>query len=108
MQELKELIKSLVVKYSKKINYNLNRLFFKSMKTKWGSCSKKGNLTFNTDLRFLPHYLIEYVAFHEMLHLVDKRHSDDFWRTMKGVFPKAGQMERELLEYWFFIQESKG
>ena len=107
LDELKPLVESLARGHSEKLKVGLNQVFFRDMKTKWGSCSDKRNLTFNTKLRFLPRNLIEYVVFHEMLHLLQRKHSDGFWRMLEGRFPDPGSKEKELLEYWFYIQEFK-
>lgn len=106
-KELKELVNRLVFNYSKKISAKPDKVYFKKMKTKWGSCSNSKNLTFNTELRFLPQHLIEYVVYHEVLHLVDRKHSDEFWRMMNRKIPRAGQYEKELLEYWFLLRDKK-
>ena len=106
-EEFKKLVDRLASKHSHEIAAKPGRIFFRAMKTKWGSCSRNKNLTFNTELRFLPSHLIEYVVYHEMLHLIDRKHSDEFWRMLKRKFPKAVQYEKELLEYWFLVREMK-
>ena len=79
------------------------KIRFKRMRTKWASCSKKGNLTINSLMKYLPVHLIRYVVFHEMAHLVEKRHNKRFWRLLSNIFSNFDEMERELLICWFRI-----
>ena len=91
--------------YSKKFGVEFNRIFIRRQKTKWASCSSKGNLSFNFWLICLPRELISYVVCHEVLHLKEKRHDRTFWEIMGREFENYKQMEKNLFEYWFFVQE---
>jgi len=91
--------------YSKKFGVKFNRIFIKKQKTKWASCSSKGNLSFNFWLICLPRELVRYVVCHEVLHLKEKRHDRAFWEIMEREFENYKQMEKKLFEYWFFVQE---
>ena len=73
------------------------------MKTKWASCSKKRNLTINTLMKFLPDYLIEYIIFHEIAHLKERKHNENFWKIVSRKFKNYEEMEKELFIYWFLI-----
>ncbi len=61
--EFRQLIYSIVENISNDLKININNIYFRKMKSKWGSCSSKKNLTINTLLRYLPSSLIEYVIF---------------------------------------------
>lgn len=78
---------------------SVNKIYFRKMKTKWASCSSKKNLTINTLLRYLPKDLIEYVIYHEMAHLVEKRHNERFWKIISHRFPDYKKVEKELFIY---------
>lgn len=91
--------------YGKKFGVEFNRIFIRRQKTKWASCSYKGNLSFNFWLICLPRELIRYVVCHEVLHLKEKRHDRAFWEIIGREFKNYKQMEKSLFEYWFFIQE---
>jgi predicted metal-dependent hydrolase len=106
-EEFRGLVNALVERYSDILGVRPNRTFFKTMITKWASCSSRRNLTFNKDMRFLPRHLIKYVVFHEMSHLIERKHGEEFWRIIQNEFPQYGRKEKELLEYWFLIQEFK-
>jgi hypothetical protein len=69
-------------------------MYFGRMKSKWASCSPRGNLTVNTLLKFLPADLIEYVVYHEIAHLIEKRHDQRFWKMIKRRFKDYREKER--------------
>lgn len=104
-EKLLEELKSVAREYSEKLCVKFNRIFIRMQKTKWGSCSSKGNLNFNFWLVCLPRELIRYVVYHEVLHLKERRHDKAFWRAIEGEFRDYKQMEESLFEYWFFVQE---
>jgi predicted metal-dependent hydrolase len=104
-KELKNLIINLVAKFSKETNIKVNKIYFKELNSKWGSCSSKGNLTFNILLKYLPKPLIKYVVFHEIVHLKEKKHNERFWCLVSKKFKNYAKKEKELLVYWFLVQE---
>ncbi len=63
-----------------------NKLIIRSMKTRWGSCSKKWNITLNSELIKAPRWCIEYVLTHECTHLIE------FWHTKRFYEIQASQM----------------
>ena len=104
-QQLRNIVVSLVDRYHQKYGFEAKKIFFRKMKSKWGSHSSKGNLTLNALLKYLPSELIEYVVFHEMTHYLGKRHNDNFWRTINKEFDNWKSFEKDLLVYWFIIQD---
>ena len=81
----------------------MKKIYFRKMKTKWASCSAKRNLTINTLMKYLPDYLIKYVIFHEIAHLKEKRHNDEFWKIVSKKFVNYQKLERDLFVYWFQV-----
>jgi hypothetical protein len=59
--------------------------------SRWGSCSSAGALNFNWRLILAPDYVLDYVAAHEVAHLIEMNHSRAFWRTLERTLP---DMER--------------
>lgn len=104
-EEFKQLVHSFVKNISNELAININTIYFRKMRSKWGSCSSNKNLTINTLLRYLPDSLIEYVIYHEMVHLIEKKHNERFWRFMSNKFENYKEKEKELFEYWFLIQK---
>ncbi|MBU4491936.1 MAG: M48 family metallopeptidase, partial [Euryarchaeota archaeon] len=78
------------------LKISINNIYFRRMKSKWGSRSSKKNLTINTLLRYLPDNLIEYVIFHEMVHLIERKHNERFWGFISGKFNNYKDKEKEL------------
>ena len=103
--DLKNSVTVAVEDYSKILNFKPNKIYFKSMKTKWASCSQNNNLTFNTLLRFLPEDTIKYVVFHELLHLKERKHDTSFYYNINKKFPNHQKMEKSLFTYWFLLQD---
>jgi predicted metal-dependent hydrolase len=64
-----------------------NKVSIKSQKSRWASCSKKGNLHFNLLLAAAPPDVIDYVIIHELVHLIEFDHSRQFWQLVKEADP---------------------
>ncbi len=77
-------------------NYTYNRVAIRDTKSRWGSCSKKGNLNFNYRLLFLPQHLADYVIAHELSHLGEFNHSKNFWALVEKADPDYKSHQREL------------
>ena len=103
--EFKDVVCLFADKISRELDVSVNRIYFRKMKSKWASCSSKGNLTINTLLGYLPEELIEYVVLHEIAHLIERRHNDRFWGIISTKFGEYQTMERDLFTYWFLIQD---
>lgn len=65
---------------------------------RWGSCSAAGRLNFNWRLLQFPIRLIDYVITHELVHLVEPYHNDDYWRRLEGLLPDYADRKARLLE----------
>lgn len=104
--ELRAFLISKVDEYSEELNVKPNRVTLRKMKSKWGSCSPKKNMNFNKLLKYLPDELIQYVVFHEVTHLKEKKHGKEFWDIISGNFHDYWKKENELMDYWFLIQEN--
>ena len=102
-EEFKDLIHLLAGKALKELNEGLNKIYFRTMRTKWASCSTKKNLTINRLMRFLPERMIKYVIFHEIFHLTEKRHNDKFWKRISKRFDDYLELEQDLFVYWFKV-----
>lgn len=60
----------------------------RDQKTRWGSCSSRGTLSFNYRLIFAPPQVLDYVVVHELCHLTHMNHSKDFWNKVASVMPE--------------------
>lgn len=104
-EEFKNLVYSSVGNFSKELVIDINKIFFRKMKSKWGSCSSRKNLTLNTLLRYLPKNLIEYIILHEMVHVIERKHSEKFWNILGKKCKNYQKYESDLLAYWFLVQK---
>jgi len=73
-----------------------NRVTIKNHSTKWGSCSSKGNLNFNSKIILLPPEIADYIIVHELCHLREMNHSSRFWQLVEQVIPDYALRRRAL------------
>lgn len=82
LEEAKDRLPRLVVRYAKKMNISYEKVFVKAQKTRWGSCSSKGNINLNCLLMKVPSYVRKYVIVHELAHRKEMNHSEHFWKLV--------------------------
>jgi len=96
-QQLKELVLRLVVKLEKRMNVKVAKVCIRTMKTRWGTCNTKAKrIWLNTELAKKPIESIEYVLIHEMVHLLERNHSEKFITHMDTYSPKWKYLREEL------------
>ena len=76
----------------------LGRIAVRNQKTRWGSCSSKGNINFNWRLLMAPGKVLDYVVVHELCHLAYMNHSGAFWGLVEELLPDYGERRRWLKE----------
>lgn len=72
---------------AKKMKITTHKITLRQQKTRWGSCSSKGNLNFNWRLVHFSPAIIDYVIIHELAHRVHLNHSKDFWQLVEKFDP---------------------
>ena len=66
---------------------------------RWGSSNRRGHLYFHWRVAMLPHRMIEYLVTHELVHLIERSHSDAFWERIERVIPDYADRQRWLREH---------
>jgi hypothetical protein len=74
---------------SSQIDRNPSRITIRDTRTRWGSCSAKGGLSFSWRLVMAPRYVLDYVVAHEVAHLSHMNHSPEFWQTVDTLTADA-------------------
>lgn len=91
-----ELAERKIEYYNKACNFKFNKINIKNQKTKWGSCSKKGNLNFNYKIALMPEKIADYIVVHELCHLKEFNHSGKFWNLVAELTPDYLEIKKEL------------
>ncbi len=95
--KLKEIVAPCIQKLEKKMNVKVSEVSIRSMKTKWGTCNiNTQRIWLNTELAKKPVECIEYVLVHEMVHLLERNHNDNFISYMDKYLPKWKHLREEL------------
>lgn len=94
--EAKRLIPERVRRYAPIVGVTYGRITIRSQRTKWGSCSGKGNLNFNCLLMLTPPEVIDSVVVHELCHLKEMNHSEQFYAEVLRVMPDYRKWDRWL------------
>ena len=82
--------------WAEKIGVSYGRISIRGQKTRWGSCSSKGNLNYNYLLILCPDDVIEYVVIHELCHRIYMNHSKRFWEKIEEFCPNYRQARKWL------------
>ncbi len=76
--------------------FKFGKISVRNQKTRWGSCSRNGNLSFNYKIALLPEKISDYIIVHELCHLEEFNHSKKFWNLVKKTIPNFKSIRREI------------
>lgn len=82
--------------FAGKMGVSYGMISVREQKTRWGSCSSKGNLNFNWKLILMPEKILDYVVVHELAHRKEMNHSAAFWAVVGSVIPSYAERRRWL------------
>lgn len=98
-KEASDIISEKAGEYAALLHVTYQDIRIKDQKSRWGSCSGRGNLNFNWRLIMAPEQVLDYVVVHELCHLRYMDHSERFWTLVSGVCPAYKQYRKWLKEY---------
>jgi len=83
--------------------FKISGVSVKKQKSRWGSCSSRGNINLNLKLIFLPPLLVRYIMIHELCHTLHMNHSRDYWETVARFDSDYAAHDREMKHAWRFV-----
>ena len=83
----RELVTMLAAEEAAELGVSYSRIEIRDQRTRWGSCSSRGTLSFNWRLVLAPFDVLDYVVVHELCHLREPNHSPGFWRLVASRRP---------------------
>lgn len=100
IEELKKTAKKVLTEkvayYADIMGLKYGRIYITSAKTRFGSCSSKGNIAFSYRLMLYPEEAVDYVVVHELAHLVQMNHSPAFYKIVEKVLPDYKRRKKLL------------
>ncbi|HVM73791.1 MAG TPA: SprT family zinc-dependent metalloprotease [Candidatus Paceibacterota bacterium] len=85
-----------IAHFNKTYKFDFKKIVIRNQKTRWGSCSKSGTLSFNYKIVLLPAYLADYIIVHELCHRAEMNHSKSFWSLVARTMPDYKKLRAEL------------
>nr|WP_263853980.1 M48 family metallopeptidase [Methanohalophilus profundi] len=100
------MVENIVQRLQRELEVEVRDLTFRKMKRKWASCSSNKKLVFNRHMMYLPDNLIEFIVYHELLHLIEFKHNKRFWNLVEARYPQRQKYDLELAAYWHLIKRT--
>ena len=94
--EVQKLVEERLEFFNQTYGLKYNKITIRNQKSRWGSCSRKGNLSFNYKIRHLTPEVRDYVIVHELCHLKEFNHSKDFWMLVAVAIPEYKEIRNSL------------
>lgn len=82
--------------YNNSYKFSVGKISVRDQKSRWGSCSRRGNLSFSYKIVFLPQALVNYLIVHELCHLKEFNHSKNFWALVSQTIPNYSVLRKEI------------
>jgi hypothetical protein len=98
-REARRRIESVLAREAERLGLEYRSLGIRDPRTRWGSCSRKGHLSFSWRLAAAPPEILEYVVVHELCHLREPNHQKPFWRLLETAQPGWQEQARWLRQH---------
>ncbi len=96
-KQLKQLVPPVIEKWEKAMGVSINEFAIKKMKTRWGTCNREAKrIWLNLELAKKPFHCIEYIIVHELAHMLERTHNDNFIAIMDNFLPEWKHLKNEL------------
>lgn len=95
-REVKQKIEAKVLEYCSFFAVRHKKITIRNQKTRWGSCSRSGSLSFNRSIVALPERYFDYIVAHEVCHLKEFNHSRNFWNLVAEAVPEYRLIKKSL------------
>src|SRR5690348_10505467 len=86
-EDARRIVYEKIAKWNQHYGLPIRKVFIKNQRTRWGSCSSKGNLNFSYRIVYLPEALQDYLIVHELCHLKEFNHGKGFWDLVSETIP---------------------
>ncbi|WP_372424700.1 M48 family metallopeptidase [Salinarimonas chemoclinalis] len=96
MREARTDLAAAVARHTAVLGIPAKRLTLRDTRSRWGSCSARGHLSFSWRLILAPPFVLDYLAAHEVAHLKEMNHSARFWRLTERLCPRTDEAEAWL------------
>ena len=94
-----EILAARTAYFAEQMGVTYGRITIREQKTRWGSCSSKGNLNYNWKLILMPQEILDYVVVHELAHRKEMNHSARFYAVVAAQMPDYAAKQKWLREH---------
>lgn len=92
----RQLVHDRLAHFNQFYNFAYGDITIRDQKTRWGSCSRTGNLNFNYKVAVVPEHIADYVVVHELCHCKEFNHSQRFWDLVAQTIPDHREIRKQL------------
>jgi predicted metal-dependent hydrolase len=103
-KEAKHILVKRTLELASENGFRINSVRIKNMKTRWGSCSTRGNINLNLFLMRLPEHLRDYIIYHELVHTLHHNHSKAFWNELDRYVGDAKLLAGEVRKWGWVLE----